>query len=74
MSGCIETAVDEYLSKYRRYIHKAAPAQVKKLTGKMVQEALQKTTESAGGMDGWSPKELSYMSTGACEAIATMLT
>ena len=24
-------------------------------------------------MDGWSPKELSYMSAGACEAIATML-
>ena len=73
MSGCMETAVEEYLNKYRRYIHKAAPAKVKKLTGKRVQEALRKTTESAGGMDGWSPKELSYMLAGACEVIATML-
>ena len=73
MSGCIESAVEEYLNKYRRYIHKAAPAQVKKLTGKRVQEALKKTTESAGGMYGWSPKELSYLSAGTCEVIAVML-
>ena len=72
-SGCIDTAVEEYLNKYRRYIHKAAPAQVKKLTGKRVQEALRKTTESAGGMDGWSPKELSYLSAGTCEVRAVML-
>ena len=42
MSGCIDTAVEEYLNKYRRYVRKATPAQTKRLTGKRVQETLKK--------------------------------
>jgi len=72
MQGCIETSVEEYLHKFNRYIHKAAPFGVKDITGERVLQVFQRTKESAGGMDGWSPKELSLLPIGACNKIAIM--
>ena len=72
MQGCIDTAVDTYLNNYTRYIYRAAPFQVKDITAERVQMAFKKIGESAGGMDGWSPLELSYFSTKVCGKVAIL--
>ena len=72
MQGCMDTAIEVYLEKYTRYIYRAAPFQVKDITEERVQEAFKHIGESAGGMDGWSPKELSYFSKKACRKVAIL--
>ena len=71
--GCIETAVEAFVNQYARYILKAKPYEVSKLTGQRVFDSFKQTGESAGALDGWSPKELSLLSLGACVKIANML-
>ena len=54
-------------------IYKQAPYQVEDITAEMVQESFAKTKESAGAMDGWSPKELGMLSLKAYARIAVLL-
>ena len=73
MKGCIETAVEAFLCKYLRYICVVPRKKLPRLTGKRVYESFKNIKESAGAMDGWSPKELSHLSLATCEVIAVML-
>ena len=72
IGGNIEEAVDKYLEDYRRYIYKGKEYQVQRLTGTRVKESFGRIKESAGALDGWSPKELSLLSHKACERVAVM--
>ena len=47
--------------------------EVSDINGPMVYEAFRKISESVGAMDGWHPKELSYLSPLICEYIAITL-
>ena len=71
--GCITKAVDLFLDTYCDVIYKRKPFEVAKITGEMVQASFGRTAESAGALDGWSPKELSYLSLASYGHIATML-
>ena len=42
------------------------------IIGEMVYESFRHTTESAGAMDGWHPRELAYLSREVCERVARM--
>ena len=68
----MDTAIDAYMEKYTRYIYRAAPFQVKDITEERVQAAFKHIGDSAGGMDGWSPKELSYFSKRTCGKVAIL--
>ena len=71
--GCIETAVDQILDKYCSTVFKRKPFEVEDITAEMVQDSFSKTKESAGALDGWSPKELSLLSYKAYGHIAVLL-
>jgi len=71
--GCITTAVDCFFNKYCGVISKTKPFEVEKMTGEMVQASFTRTAESAGALDGWSPKELSLLSLQIYCHIATLL-
>ena len=38
-----------------------------------MKQSFSRTKESAGALDGWSPKELSMLSDKACDKVAVML-
>ena len=71
--GCITTAVDRFVDTRCNFIFKRRPFEVEKITFKMVQESSSRTKESAGALDGWSPKELSILALSAYGHIATLL-
>ena len=71
--GCITKAVDAFLGTYCDVIFKRKPFEVAKIMGGMMQASFSRTAESAGALDGWSPKELSYLSLAVYCHIATML-
>ena len=71
--GCIETAVDLFIGDYYSTLHKRKPYEVDEINASMVQESFCKTRESAGALDGWSPKELSLLSKKTYGYIAIML-
>ena len=71
--GCIEIAVDLFLGDYCSTLHKRKPYEVEEINASMVQESFSKTRESAGALDGWSPKELSLLSNKSYGLIAIML-
>ena len=71
--GCIETAVDHFLGTYCSTVLKRKPYEVDDIIAEMVQESFSKTRESAGALDGWSPKELSLLSCNAYGHIAVLL-
>ena len=71
--GCITTAVDLFVDMYCNTIYKRKPDEVGKITAEMVQESFSRTKESAGALDGWSPKELSMLALSAYGHIATRL-
>ena len=73
MEGCLKTAVDRFLDKYNQYFVREMPFQVDDITAEMVQASFRKTKESAGALDGWSPKELSMLSLKIYGHIATLL-
>ena len=54
--GCIAIAVDQFLDFYCSTIYKRKPYEVGEITAEMVQESFSRTKESAGALDGWSPK------------------
>ena len=72
MSGCIEEAVDRYLSIYCKYVVKLPEAKLEPVDAHMVYNSVTRIKESAGALDGWSPKELSLLSLLACGHIANM--
>ena len=71
--GCITTAVDLFVDTYCNTIFKRKPYEVGKITAEMVQESFSRTKESAGVLDGWSPKELGTLALSAYGHIATLL-
>ena len=71
--GCITSAIDIFLSKYCEVIAKNKPFVVNKISGEMVQNSFSRTAESAGALDGWSPKEFSLLSLQVYCHIATLL-
>jgi len=71
--GCIETAVAQFLGIYCSTVFKRKPYVVDDIIAEMVQSSFSKTQESAGALDGWSPKELSLLSFDAYGHIATLL-
>ena len=71
--GCITKVVDSFLDTYCGVILKKKPFGVAKITGAMVQASFSRTAESAGALDGWSPKELSLLSLTVYCHIATLL-
>ena len=73
MAGCIETAVQQILEAYTRFIYKAKMYEVPELTGERVRRSFAKTKDSAGALNGWSPKEMSLLSKGICDKIAILL-
>ena len=73
MEGCINTAVDKYLHLYRCHVVKMPEAELKAIDAQMVYASFRTIKESAGALDGWSPKELSLLSYKACGHIADML-
>ena len=54
--GCITKPVDAFLDTYCDVIFKRKPFEVAKITGEMVQASFSRTADSAGALDGWSPK------------------
>ena len=54
-------------------IYKRKHFEVEDITAEMVQESFIRTKESAGPLDGWSPKELSLLSFKAYGHIAVLL-
>ena len=73
MEGCISTAVDLFLDTYTNYIYRQPTFQVADINVEMVQDSFSRTAESAGALDGWSPKELSMLSLKVYGHIATLL-
>ena len=73
VGGRIAIAVDHFLDFYCSTIYKRKPYEVGEITAEMVQESFSRTKESAGAVDGWSPKELSMLSLSAYRHIATLL-
>ena len=73
MSGCIEIAKEAFLNKYMKYVLKTQTSQVPGIPGQRVYDSFKQTKQSAGALDGRSPKEMSLFSMGACEVIAVML-
>ena len=71
--GCISNAVDDFLDTYCEDIFKRKQFEVEEITGEMVQASFSRTAESAGALDGWSPKELSLLSLTIYCHIATLL-
>ena len=71
--GCMTKAADAFLDTYCDVIFKRKPFEVAKITGEMVQASFSRTAESAGALDGWRPKEISYLSLVIYGHIATML-
>ena len=71
--GCIETAVDQCLDMYCSTVFKRKSFEVEDITAEMVQESFSRTHESAGALDGWSPKELSLLSLKTYGHIAVLL-
>ena len=74
VGGCIATAIDKFLETYSSLIIKLPEAYLPPLDAEAVQEAFSRIKESAGALDGWSPKELSLLSREMYGHIATMLT
>ena len=60
--GCITSAVDNSINLYCGVISKKKPFEVERISGNMEQASFSRTAESAGALDGWSPKELSLLS------------
>ena len=58
---------------YCSTIYKRKPFEVEDITAEIVQEPFSRAKESAGALDGWSPKELSLLSFKAYGHIATLL-
>ena len=73
MEGCVDTAVNWFLETYSKYVYMFPAFEVEDITAEMVQESFSRTKESAGALDGWSPKELSMLSLKAYGKIAVML-
>ena len=71
--GCIDTAVDHFFDLYYSTIYKRKPFEVEDIAAEMVQDSFSRTKESAGALDGWSPKELSLLSFKAYWHIAILL-
>ena len=61
MEGCLNTAVDRFLDKYGEYFVRNKPFIVDDINAEMVQASFRRTKESAGALDGWTPKELSML-------------
>ena len=70
---CIESTVEAFLDKYRRYIYMAPEFELQEITGQRVMESFARTKDSAGSMDGWTPKEMSLLSAKVYDKIAIML-
>ena len=62
-----------FFNTYCQDISMNKPFEVDKITGQMVQASFSRTAESAGALDGWSPKELSLLSMKTYERIADLL-
>ena len=73
MEGCIDEAVKKYLSIYCKYVVKMPEAELTEMDAQMVFDSFKATKESAGALDGWSPRELSLLSYKICGHIANML-
>ena len=58
---------------YCSTVFKRKPFEVEDITAEMVQESFSRTHESAGALDGWSPKELSLLSFKTYGHIAVLL-
>ena len=71
--GCITSVVDSFLNTYCGDISMKEPFVVGRITGEMVQASFSRTAESAGALDGWSPKELSLLSLAIYCHIAILL-
>ena len=74
VGGCIATAIDKFLETYSSLIIKLPEAYLPPLDAEAVQEAFSRIKESAGALDGWSPKELSLLSREMYGHLAIMLT
>ena len=73
MAGCMQTVVDLFSDTYRHVILKHKTYEVEKISGEMLFLPFSRTAESAGALDGWSPKEISLLSRQVCDKIAIML-
>ena len=73
MAGCMSKATDLFLNTYCKFTVNTFPFKVDDITAEMVRDSFTQTKESAGALDGWSPKELSLLSLKLYGTIAIML-
>ena len=70
---CIEVAIDTFITSYAYIMHRGPEFILNDLDAQTVYDSFKHIACLAGSLDGWQPRELSYLSLSACGHIANML-